>query len=72
MASLLIPDGRRNRDRTCDPCLVRALLSQLSYPPGREVLLNTRKSPFVNYVSWKGTSYNEYNKENPARCIQNS
>lgn len=26
-------DGRRNRDRTCDLCLVRAALSQLSYPP---------------------------------------
>ena len=25
--------GRRNRDRTCDPSLVRAVLSQLSYPP---------------------------------------
>ena len=25
--------GRRNRDRTCDLCLVRAALSQLSYPP---------------------------------------
>lgn len=25
--------GRRNRDRTCDFCLVRAALSQLSYPP---------------------------------------
>jgi hypothetical protein len=26
-------NGRRNRDRTCDPSLVRAVLSQLSYPP---------------------------------------
>ena len=26
-------NGRRNRDRTCDFCLVRAALSQLSYPP---------------------------------------
>ncbi len=25
--------GRRNRDRTCDLCLVRAALSRLSYPP---------------------------------------
>ena len=25
--------GRRNRDRTCDLCLVRAALFQLSYPP---------------------------------------
>src|SRR5262245_37167425 len=25
--------GRRNRDRTCDLCLVRAALYQLSYPP---------------------------------------
>ena len=25
--------GRRNRDRTCALCLVRAALSQLSYPP---------------------------------------
>src|SRR3972149_4197532 len=25
--------GRRNRDRTCDLSLVRAALSQLSYPP---------------------------------------
>ena len=25
--------GRRNRDRTCDPRLVRPVLSQLSYPP---------------------------------------
>ena len=26
-------NGRRNRDRTCDISLVRAALSQLSYPP---------------------------------------
>ena len=26
-------NGRRNRARTCDPSLVRAVLSQLSYPP---------------------------------------
>ena len=26
-------NGRRNRDRTCDLSLVRAALSQLSYPP---------------------------------------
>ena len=25
--------GGRNRDRTCDPRLVRPMLSQLSYPP---------------------------------------
>ena len=25
--------GRRNRARTCDPRLVRPVLSQLSYPP---------------------------------------
>ncbi len=33
MANLLILNGRRNRDRNCDPSLVRAVLSQLSYPP---------------------------------------
>ena len=27
--------GRRNRARTCDPRLVRPVLSQLSYPPKR-------------------------------------
>ncbi len=26
--------GGRNRARTCDPRLVRPMLSQLSYPPG--------------------------------------
>ncbi len=31
--SLRLLFGRRNRDRTCDFCLVRAALSQLSYPP---------------------------------------
>ena len=30
---ILATSGRRNRDRTCDLCLVRAALSQLSYPP---------------------------------------
>ena len=34
-------DGRRNRDRTCDPSLVRAVLSQLSYPPETKLYLNT-------------------------------
>ena len=29
----IVSVGRRNRDRTCDLCLVRAALSQLSYPP---------------------------------------
>ena len=29
----LILKSRRNRDRTCDLSLVRAALSQLSYPP---------------------------------------
>ena len=28
--------GRRNRARTCDPRLVRPVLSQLSYPPSFE------------------------------------
>ena len=31
----LLFSGRRNRIRTCDPCLVRAMLYQLSYPPAR-------------------------------------
>ena len=31
----LVFTGRRNRTRTCDPCLVRAMLYQLSYPPAR-------------------------------------
>ena len=32
-------DGERGRIRTCDPCLKRALLYQLSYAPPGEVLL---------------------------------
>jgi hypothetical protein len=31
--------GRRNRVRTCDPRLVRPMLSQLSYPPPLNKLL---------------------------------
>jgi hypothetical protein len=30
--------GRRNRARTCDPRLVRPMLSQLSYPPAPVIL----------------------------------
>ena len=39
--------GRRNRDRTCDPSLVRAVLSQLSYPPDfrRNGVINIYYSP---------------------------
>ena len=29
--------GRRNRARTCDPRLVRPVLSQLSYPPSIQI-----------------------------------
>ena len=31
--------NRRNRDRTCDPRLVRPVLSQLSYPPTQTAFL---------------------------------
>ncbi len=37
--------GRRNRARTCDPRLVRPMLSQLSYPPALVIVANRR--PFV-------------------------
>ena len=43
MRNLLILYGRRNRDRTCDPSLVRAVLSQLSYPPETGFYLNTAR-----------------------------
>src|SRR3989338_5803009 len=38
---IIIPlqTGRRNRDRTCDLSLVRAALSQLSYPPNKTIVL---------------------------------
>jgi hypothetical protein len=40
-------NGRRNRDRTCDLCLVRAALSQLSYPPDfLNKLAEVTKSPW--------------------------
>ena len=50
--------GRRNRDRTCDPSLVRAVLSQLSYPPGTSYfrrpyyLLFSNKSQEEIYHFW--------------------
>ncbi len=31
--SVFLESGGRNRDRTCDPLLVRQMLSQLSYSP---------------------------------------
>jgi hypothetical protein len=34
--------GRRSRDRTCDLSLVRAALSQLSYPPVAGILASLR------------------------------
>ena len=34
-------NGRRNRARTCDPRLVRPVLSQLSYPPLIDFLIES-------------------------------
>ena len=40
--------GRRNRARTCDPRLVRPVLSQLSYPPKR---LWTSAESMLEYIN---------------------
>src|SRR5437867_3762190 len=42
--------GRRNRDRTCDLCLVRAALSQLSYPPESSTMPNACECYQVLYA----------------------
>ena len=45
-SKLLIKLGERGRIRTCDPCLKRALLYQLSYAPSLILKCNTLKCPF--------------------------
>ena len=54
------PAGRRNRDRTCDLCLVRAALSRLSYPPenpsvARQLCMLSSQPGLVNRTSTRGT-----------------
>jgi hypothetical protein len=39
--------GRRNRARTCDPRLVRPMLSQLSYPPAYYCICFLSMHPLV-------------------------
>ena len=43
--AVVLLNGRRNRARTCDPRLVRPVLSQLSYPPSRSFSMNCYNSP---------------------------
>ena len=45
--------GRRNMDRTCDLSLVRAALSQLSYPP--RVFAEKRPSAASGHIIWAST-----------------
>jgi hypothetical protein len=44
-------DGERGRTRTCDPCLKRALLYQLSYAPNmlKRLLHQTRFIPRLKH-----------------------
>ena len=41
----------RNRDRTCDPRLVRAVLSQLSYSPEFERMYQYKPNVLLTYKS---------------------
>ncbi len=60
--------GGRNRARTCDPRLVRPVLSQLSYPPSRKSLMPIITKP-KNYV-WVGEYINHVNfcQEHSSPC----
>ena len=56
--------GERGRIRTCDPCLKRALLYQLSYAPAREMPAlrgrDAKQGSELSAVSWSAPRYQQF------------